>query len=31
MTPFFYDPNSDKVSDRYLFQGGVLSNTSGLS
>ena len=23
MTPFNYDPNVDKVSNRYLFQGGV--------
>lgn len=25
MTPFNYEPKVDKISDRYLFQGGVLS------
>ena len=25
MTPFTFKPNSDRVKDRYLFQGGVLA------
>lgn len=29
MTPFNYDPNADKISDRYLFQGGVLDTVTG--
>lgn len=31
MTPFFYEPNTDKISDRYLFQGGVIEDINKLA
>jgi hypothetical protein len=31
MTPFNYEPNADKISNRYLFQGGVLEQCEGKS
>lgn len=31
MTPFTFDPNADRVSDRYLFKEGALDTFSDKS